>query len=59
MMGDFKTVRTQLPQSWQASSNGKIYWCIEIPGHLLAVVDGKLLVDDQPAQVVFEKLLED
>lgn len=57
MMGDFKELRAQLPQSWQASSKGKIYWCAEMPGHRLSVVGGNLLVDDMPVDLWLKKLL--
>lgn len=57
MMGDFKAIKTELPQSWQASSNGKIYWCADFTGHKLSIVNGKLLVDEKPAELVLEKLL--
>ena len=53
MMGDFKALKAELPASWQASSNGKIYWCAEIPGHVLKLENGNLLVDERFA----EKLL--
>jgi len=57
MMGDFKAVKAQLPQSRQASHDGKIYWCVEYVGHNLEVVDGKLLVDNILADELLEKLL--
>lgn len=57
MMGDFKTIKANLPRSWQASSNGKIYWCVDFTGHKLQISDGKLLVDGQPAELILEKLL--
>lgn len=57
LMGDFKAMKSLLPASWQASSNGKIYWCADFTGHKLKVVDGKLLVDNLPADLVLEKLL--
>lgn len=56
-MGDFKELKNQLPASRQSSSNGKIYWCAELPGHLLAVENGKLLVDGKPVDSLLEKLL--
>jgi hypothetical protein len=57
MMGDFKALKDQLPQSWQASSKGKIYWCAEMPGHKLSVVEGNLLVDGVPAETWLKKIL--
>jgi hypothetical protein len=57
MMGDFREVKAQMPKSWQASSNGKIYWCADFTGHTLKIVEGKLLVDDLPADLVIAKLL--
>lgn len=47
MMGDFKAMKDEkvLPLSWQASNGGKIYWCAEMKGHKLEIVDGNLLVD--------------
>lgn len=45
MMGDFKELKNSLSLSWQASNNGKIYWCAEMQGHKLDIVDGNLLVD--------------
>jgi hypothetical protein len=56
-MGDYQGLKEQLPQSWQASSKGKIYWCAEMPGHRLAIVDGNLLVDDTPVEMWLKKLL--
>jgi hypothetical protein len=58
MIGDFKALKIELPASRQ-TSNGKIYWSAEIPDHTLSIVDGKLLVDDIPASILLEKLLED
>lgn len=57
MMGDFKELKNQLPESRQSSSNGKIYWSAEIPGHTLAVEKGKLLVDGKPVESFLQKLL--
>lgn len=57
MMGDFKALKVELPASRQSSANGKIYWCAELPGHLLAVENGKLLVDGKPVDLAFEKIL--
>ena len=59
MMGDFKGLKAELPESRTTSSNGKIYWCAELPGHTLAVENGKLLVDGKPAGILLEKLLEE
>jgi hypothetical protein len=58
MIGDFKALKIELPASRQ-TSNGKIYWSAEIPDHTLSIVDGKLLVDDIPASILLEKLLEE
>jgi hypothetical protein len=57
MMGDFKALKDQLPQSWQTSSKGKIYWCADMPGHKLSVVGGNLLVDGVPVDSWLKKLL--
>jgi hypothetical protein len=57
MMGDFKELKNQLPESRVTSSNGKIYWCAELPGHLLAIEKGKLLVDGKPVDSIIGKLL--
>lgn len=57
IMGDFKEIKKQMPTSWQASSNGKIYWCADFTGHKLAVAEGNLLVDGIPAEKWLEKLL--
>lgn len=57
MMKDFKALKAEIPQSWQASSNGKIYWCAEFTGHKLSIADGKILVDEIPAELLLEKLL--
>ena len=57
MMGDFKALKDQLPKSWQASSKGKIYWCAEMPGRKLTVVNGNLLVDGITADKWLQKLL--
>ena len=55
LLADFKQVRREFPESKAASSNGKIYWCIEAPGHDLKLLEGNLLVDGKP--VDWEKLL--
>lgn len=57
MTKDFKALKAEIPQSWQASSNGKIYWCAEFTGHKLSIADGKILVDEIPADLLLEKLL--
>lgn len=57
LMGDFKEIKAKFPVSWQASSNGKIYWCAEMPGHKLDIADGNLLVDGVAAETIFENLL--
>ena len=57
VMGDYKELKNQLPASWQASSNGKIYWCAELPGHKLSIVDGTLYIDAMPASILMDKLL--
>jgi hypothetical protein len=57
MMGDFKALKAELPGSWQASSNGKIYWCAEMPGHKLSIIGGNLLVDGTPVDLWLEKIL--
>jgi hypothetical protein len=56
-MGDFKALKNELPASRQSSANGKIYWSAELPGHVLAVENGKLLVDGKPVEMYLEKLL--
>ena len=58
MMGDFKELKAQLPGSWQASSNGKIYWCAVVPDRSLSVVEGVLFVDGIAASILLEKLLD-
>jgi hypothetical protein len=57
MMGDFKGLKDSLPTSWQASSNGKIYWCAQLPDHKLSIVDGNLLVNGVTASRLLEDLL--
>ena len=57
MMGDFKALKHELPASRQSSANGKIYWSAELPGHVLAIEGGKLLVDGKPVDSIVEKLL--
>lgn len=57
LMGDFRAAKAQMPKSWQASSNGKIYWCIEIPGHALKILNGNLYIDGTPVDALLEKLL--
>jgi hypothetical protein len=57
MAGDFKGLKAELPASRTTSSNGKIYWCAELPGHVLAVENGKILVDGQPVETLLDKLL--
>jgi hypothetical protein len=59
VMGDFQTVKKELPKSWQASSNGKIYWCVDFTGHKLSLVDGKLLVDGVRADLLLVRLIEE
>lgn len=49
MMGDFQGMKKQIFEARQTSANGKIYWSVEIPGKLLAIENGKLLVDGVPA----------
>jgi hypothetical protein len=51
MMGDFKALKAEIETSWQASSNGKIYWCAEMTGHELTVVENKLFVDGARTQL--------
>ena len=57
-MGDFKALKAELPASRTTSSNGKIYWTAELPGHDLSIVGGRLLIDGQPVDSILEKLLE-
>jgi hypothetical protein len=57
MMGDFKALKAEIETSWQASSNGKIYWCAEMTGHELTVVENKLFVDGAPVDSLLDKLL--
>jgi hypothetical protein len=57
MMGDFKALKAELPASRESSGNGKIYWSAELPGHILAIENGKLLVDGKPVDSSLEKLL--
>ena len=59
MLGDFRALKAELPASRLTSSNGKIYWCAEMPGHILAVENGKLLIDGEPVDSLLEKLLEE
>lgn len=58
MMGDYKALKAALPESRLASSNGKIYWCAELPGHVLSLVEGKILVDGIAASTLLDKLLD-
>jgi hypothetical protein len=57
MMGDFLEVKNQIHEARQTSSNGKIYWSVEIPGKILAVENGKLLVNGESAQNLLANLL--
>ena len=57
MMGDFKGLKDSLPMSWQASSDGKIYWCAQLSDRKLSIVDGNLLVDGVAASRLLENLL--
>lgn len=57
MMADFREVKNQIPTARVASSNGKIYFSVEIPGKILAVENGKILVDGTPVDSVLTKLL--
>ena len=54
---DYKELKTQLPASWEASENGKIYWCASMPGHKLTLVNGVLYIDNIPASILLQKLL--
>jgi hypothetical protein len=56
-MGDFKGLKDSLPMSWQAGSDGKIYWCAQLSDRKLSVVDGNLLVDGVTASRLLEELL--
>ncbi len=49
MLGDFRALKEASPLSWCGSSNGKIYFCAEIKGKSLTLVDGNLLVDGKLA----------
>jgi len=57
MMGDFKGLKDSLPISWQASKDGKIYWCAQLSDHELSIVDGNLLVDGVTASRLLVELL--
>lgn len=57
LMGDFMALKKLLAGSWQVSNNGKIYWCADMPGHKLSIVNGNLLVDGLPVDSILEKLL--
>lgn len=57
MMGDYRALKMELPLSWCASSNGKIYWCAELTGHKMSISEGKILVDGLPVENVIAKLL--
>jgi hypothetical protein len=59
MIGDFKALKAELPASRQSSSNGKIYWCAEMPGHILAMENGRLIVDGHPVDLFVSNLLDD
>lgn len=49
MIGDYQAVQAQAPDSQIASRNGKIYFSVEVPGILLTVEKGNLLVNGVPA----------
>ena len=57
MIGDFRALKALSSTSWQAVSDGKIYWCVDIPGHTFAVENGKILVDGKPLDSVLENLM--
>ena len=57
MMGDFKGLKDCLPMSWQASSNGKIYWRAQLSDHQLSIVNGNLLVDGLTASTLLDEIL--
>jgi hypothetical protein len=59
LLGDFRALKNLLAESWTASSNGKIYWCAQMPGHDLSLADGNLLVDGEPASRLLEKLIDE
>ena len=59
MMGDFKALKKEIPESWQATSNGKIYWCASMDGHSLDISkSGNLLVDGTPANDLLNILVD-
>jgi hypothetical protein len=58
ILGDFKAVTAIMPKSWLASSNGKIYFCIQSTGHELSVRNGELLVDGNTGGSIMEKILD-
>lgn len=59
LLGDFKALKNLLAESWITSSNGKIYWCAQMPGHDFSLVDGNLLVDGVAASRLLEDLLHE
>jgi len=59
VMGDFKEIKNLMPKSWQASSNGRLYFCVQSADHQLSFLNGELLVDGKLAGRLLEKLLEE
>lgn len=57
LAGDFPALKTEAPESWQVSKDGKIYWCASLPGHVLSVEGGNLLVDGEKASDLLANLL--
>lgn len=57
ILGDFKALRALSSTSWQAINNGKIYWCVDLTGHAFTVENGKILVDEQPLDLLLENLM--
>jgi hypothetical protein len=56
---DFSAVKKLLPLSWMASSNGKVYICVDAGNTgKYQIEDGKLLFDGFPVDQILEKALE-
>ena len=58
LLGDYKTVKAEIPSSWLAVAHGKLYIGIVITGHDLAVIEGKLAIDGKPVDSAVKELLE-
>lgn len=58
ILGDFKAVKMNFPESWMTSKDGKIYWCLRDSEHLFDIENGNLLADGVSVNLLVEKAME-